>query len=384
MVRRRCPFGQLLQLIPRGYFEQIVSESGADRHNKGFSPLSHLVTMVFAQLGQMNSLRQVCAGMEPHRDLLNSLGVTRLPTKTNLAKTNETRDSGLFEKLFWKTVGHFRSRLAMNLRLPKFRFSRKLFSLDATMISLCRQFSKWAQYGKTKCGIKIHTLLSHEDLLPELAHITVASVADITAAHDLDLPLNSIIAMDRGYNDYDFFRKMTEKDIYFVTRMKKDARYKVLECRNTPVGPYIQSDTVIVLRKEAEKDGYHSHQLRMIKAWIKEQKRSFIFLTNDLEHSAKTIADIYKDRWKIESFFKDLKQNLKIKHFLGNSQNAVEIQVWTALLAMALVRCAKFLSQKGYGFMVMSNLLKSMLFSRQNLLTFLEISRSAWPTVRDG
>ena len=228
----------------------------------------------------------------------------------------------------------------------KFRFKNKLFSLDATVIELCVSLFDWAKYRQTKGAVKLHLLLDHEGYLPVFAHITEGKVHEIKIAREVSLPRGSIVVIDRGYVDYKLFGRWTEEGIYFVTRQKDNADYRVVEQRQLPYGRNILKDEVIELR------GFYSQQkcayrLRRIEVWDEENEQVMVMVTNHLSFGSTTIASIYRDRWQIEIFFKTIKQNLRIKTFVGTSSNAVMIQIWTALIAILLLKYLKFCSTFG-------------------------------------
>ena len=248
----------------------------------------------------------------------------------------------------------------------KFRFKNKLLSMDATTISLCLSMFPWAKFRRTKGAVKLHLLLDHDGYLPTYAYIENAKKHDVTIARKMPLAPGSIIAMDRAYNDYKLYAQWTENDIYFVTRLKDNADYMLIEVLEVPQNRNIIADELIMF------NGYHAQKnypypLRRIVVWDKENERSIVLLTNHLDFGATTVAAIYKDRWQIEIFFKALKQNLKVKTFVGTSENALYIQIWTALIAMLLIKFLQFKSRFSWS---LSNLVA---FLRWNLFTYRDL-----------
>lgn len=248
----------------------------------------------------------------------------------------------------------------------RFRFKNKLLSLDSSTISLCLSLFPWAKFRQTKGAVKLHLLLDHDGYLPSFAFISNGKKHDVTIARQVPLSPYSIVAMDRGYNDYGLFAHWTDNQIFFVTRLKDNADYTILENRSVPDNRNILTDELILF------NGYNArkkcpHTLRKVTVWDKEQNREIILLTNHLKFGATTISAIYKDRWQIELFFKALKQNLKVKTFVGTSENALFIQIWTALIAMLLIKYLKFKSSFGWS---LSNLVA---FLRWNLFTYRDL-----------
>lgn len=249
----------------------------------------------------------------------------------------------------------------------KFRFKNKLLTLDSTIISLCLSLFPWAKFRRTKGAVKLHLLLDHDGYLPTYAYISNGKKPDLSIARKVSLAPGSIVAMDRGYNDYKLFAYWTENKIYFVTRLKDNADYMVLDELEVPKNRNILADQLILFtRYYAQRDC--AHLLRRIVVWDKENNREIVLLTNHLDFGATTVSAIYKDRWQIELFFKALKQNLKVKTFVGTSENALYIQIWTALIAMLLIKYLQFKSKLAWS---LSNLVA---FLRWNLFTY----RNLW------
>jgi IS4 transposase len=249
----------------------------------------------------------------------------------------------------------------------RLRFKNKLFSLDATLIELCLEMFDWAKYRQTKGAIKLHVLLDHDGYLPVYAHVSEGKVPEIEIARALSLPKGSIVVMDRGYIDYRLFSRWTKEGIRFVTRLKPRADYVAWEDRPVPGGSNVRKDQLIGLNPLMA-GAPCREDLRVVTVWDEENQREIQLLTNELKLSAATISAIYKERWQIELFFKALKQGLKIKTFVGTSANAVRTQIWTALIAMLLI---KILQQRSTFAWALSNLIALL---RWNLFTY----RNLW------
>ncbi len=370
MVRTASLFSQLLREIPRLDFERLVRKHGAERNAKGFTCWNQLVSMLFCHLAGADSLREICNGLACCLGRLVHLGVERMPNKSTLSYANAKRPAELYEDLFWNMLNRFRSSGQLPGRRHRFRFKNKLFSLDSTIISLCLNLFPWASFRRAKGGVKVHLLLDHADYMPAFAAISDAKKHDVKVAKSLRFNPGSIVAMDRAYNDYQLFAAWTERDVFFVTRMKDNALYEVVERQRLPLNRNILSDEIIRLTgvKASEKC---PHLLRRVVVWDDENDREIVLLTNHLEFGATTIADIYKDRWQIELFFKALKQNLRIKTFIGTTENALRIQIWTALLALLLLKWLHHLSRASWSFSNLASLLRLNLFTYRDLTKWL-------------
>lgn len=366
MVRSASLFSQLLQHFPRTEFDRLAREHGAERGAKGFTCWQQFVAMVFCHLAHADSLREICNGLACCLGKLSHLGLLAAPKRSTLSYANAHRPSAFFEALFWKTAERFRSNGGLGERKKTFRFKNKLLSLDSTTISLCLSLYPWASYRRAKGGVKVHVLLDHDDYLPQFVHIGEARAHDRLAARFLRLARGSIVAFDRAYNDYTLFGQWTQAGIYFVTRMKENARYRVTETFHRPQGRNILSDQNIRLTGAGAEEAC-PFDLRRVVVWDAEKEREIVLLTNHLEFGSTTIAAIYKDRWAIELFFKTLKQNLKIKSFVGTSENALRIQIWTALIALLLLRWLAHLSHASWSFSNLASMLRLNLFTYRNL-----------------
>jgi hypothetical protein len=371
MVQAASLFNQLLQHFPRTEFAALVKKHEAEQNAKGFTSWTQFVAMLFCQLAHADSLREICNGLACSEGKLVHLGITKAPNKSTLSYANEHRPAAMFEDLFYTTLNRFREQQGLGARKAKFRFKNKLLSLDSTTISLCLALFPWAKFRRAKGGVKAHVLLDHDDYLPRYVLITDAKTSDVRVAQWLDLNAGSIVALDRGYNDYALFGKWTERDVFFVTRLKANAVYEVVESAMGPLPRHILADELIRFTGEqAAKDC--PHLLRRVVVWDEVNQREIVLLTNLLHFGATTIAAIYKDRWEIELFFKALKQNLKVKSFVGTSQNALLIQIWTALLALLLLKWLHHLSQAKWSLSNLASMLRLNLFTYRDLRRWLE------------
>jgi hypothetical protein len=370
MIKVSSLFSQLLHHFPRTEFAQLVAKHQAERHAKGFTCWTQLVSMLFCHMAHADSLREICGGLACCLGKLKHLGISKAPNKSTLSYANKHRPAALYEELFWTMADRFRKSGGLGSRKRKFRFKNKLLSLDSTTISLCLSLFPWAQFRRAKGGVKVHVLLDHDDYMPSFALITEAKRHDRTVARQFILKPGSIVAFDKAYNDYKLFSQWTENGIYFVTRQKENAVYEVVEERDIPQHRSILSDQIIRLTgvKAEEKC---PHLLRRIVVWDKVNEREIVLLTNHLKFGSSTIAAIYKDRWEIEIFFKTLKQHLKVKTFIGTSENALRIQIWTALIALLLLKYLHHLSKFGWSMSNMATMLRLNLFTYRALLEWL-------------
>ncbi len=370
MVQTASLFNQLLQHFPRTAFAALVKEHDAEQHAKGFTCWTQFVAMIFCQLAHADSLREICNGLACSEGKLVHLGIAKAPNKSTRSYANQHRPAGLFEDLFYSSLERFRQQQGLGARKRKFRFKNQLLSLDSTTVSLCLNLFPWAKFRRAKGGVKAHVLLDHDDYLPRYVLITEARHSDLRVAQSLELNPRSIVAMDRGYNDYSLFGKWTARRIGFVTRLKENAAYEVLHRQTRALAPNILADEFIRLTgAQAAKDC--PHILRRVVVWDPKHQRQIVLLTNLLFLSPATIAAIYQDRWEIELFFKALKQNLKVKSFVGTSENALRIQIWTALIALLLLKWLHHLSQARWSLSNLASMLRLNLFTYRDLRKWL-------------
>jgi hypothetical protein len=363
MIRHASLFSQLIALFNRSQFHSLVFNHKAERNIKGFNSWDHFVAMLFCQLAQAKSLREICGGLSCCLGKLRHLGIKKAPNKSTLSYANAHRPWQMYQDLFYKTLDLCKMS---GTGKHRFRFKNKLLSLDSSTISLCLSLFPWAKFRRAKGAIKLHLLLDHDGYLPTYAYISNGKKHDVSIARSVPLSPYSIVVMDRGYNDYALFSYWTKNQIYFVTRLKENADYTVVEDRSIPQNRNILSDQLIRF------NGYYArekcpHDLRRVVVLDQQKNCQIVLLTNHLDFGATTISAIYKDRWQIELFFKALKQNLKVKTFVGTSENALYIQIWTALITMLLIKYLQFKSKFAWS---LSNLVA---FLRWNLFTYRDL-----------
>ena len=366
-MNRVCSiFSQILQLISRTGFDTAARKHKAERHARGFSSWGQFVAMLFCQLGGANSLREICGGLAASEGKLRHLGLPQAPARSTLAYANEHRPWQLYEELFQQLLTQCRGlAVQQSAGRRKFRFKHKLISLDATVIDLCASVFDWARFRRTKGAVKLHLLLDHDGFLPCYAVITEGKQYEIGVARQLRYEPGTLLAIDRGYLDYGWFADLSQQGVYFVTRMKDNADYVVLEERELPHRKGLLRDQVICFYQQA-RDGQECY-FRRIEFYDEEQDRVLVFLTNHLTLAAATVAEVYKQRWQIELFFKALKQNLRVKTFIGTSANALQTQVWAALIAMLLIKYLQLKASFGWSLSNLVALLRQQLFVYRDL-----------------
>ena len=364
MVAVASCFAQMLALIDRTAFARAVQQHQAERGTKGFSCWDQFVSMLFCQMASAHSLREICGGLATALGKLVHLGVRRTPTRSTLAYANAHRPWQLYESVFYDLL--HRCQVLAATKRRRFRFKNPLRTLDSSLIELCAQVFDWARFQRTKGAIKLHLQLDHQGCLPCWALVTEGDVNDVRVAQTLTFAPGTIVVVDRGYLDYALYQRWTVTHVGFVTRPRTNMLYHVLDQRPVSARGPVLADEVIRLT------GPHAPErcavpLRQVTIWDETQQRRLTFLTNLLHLAASTIAAIYKERWQIELLFKALKQHLKIKTFVGTSENAVQVQIWIALLAMLLL---KFLQLKSTWPWSLSNLAALLRF---NLLTYRDL-----------
>lgn len=377
-------FAQIVAHFNRNDFQRVVQKYGNDKHSKGFSSWAHFVSMLFCQLGKAQSLREICGGLASCIGKVVHLRMTEAPKRSTLSYANEHRDYRLFEDLFYQLLGKCQKAFVGK---RKFRFKNKLYSLDATVIDLCLSLFEWAHFRQTKGAVKLHLILDHDGYLPCYACIGEGKPHELRVAKEEILPqfifpAGSFVVFDLGYTDYTLFAHWCATKVFFVTRMKDNAAYEVLETFARAKNPNLLKDERIRF------SGFDSskkcpHELRRLEVWDAEHERVIVLLTNNFKLAGSTIAAIYKDRWQIEIFFKALKQNLKIKTFVGTSANALKIQIWTALIAMLLLKYLNQLSTFGWSLSNLIAMLRFNLFTYRDLTDWLNHPFESPPDVPD-
>ena len=357
MSHHNTLFSQTLSLIPRHVFQKLERRHKTGRSSRQFGFKEQFTVMAFIQLAARRSMRDGLRCLEAAGNRLYHWGLKNVARST-FADANNSRPAGFFKDLFAEMYGLCAAKAPKH----KFRFKSKLLSLDATTIKLCLPLFPWASFRQAKGGVKVHTLLDHDGHIPAFATVTDAKTHESRIAQAMELPRGSIVVFDKGFISYPWFRLLGAKGVFFVTRLKRNAVFKLLERRLVNRKTGVTSDHIIEVSSRGK-----SLRLRRIGYRDQETGKHYEFLTNHFRLSAKTIADIYKDRWQIELFFKEIKQNLRIKTFVGNSENAVLIQIYTALTVYLLLAYQKFLSRLGLSVQQLFQLIQLNLLGEASL-----------------
>lgn len=362
-------FSQIISQLDKTGFKTLVKSKSTDKHNKGFNSWTHLVSMLFCQFAKSTSVRDISNGLRSATGNLNHLGVQKAPSKSTISYQNKHRNWELFRDYYFlllKSLGQQKG-----FRKVNFRLKSKIFLLDSTLISLSLSLFDWAKYKTSKGAVKIHTLLDYEGSLPVFINMTEGAKADNIAAFDMPIIPNSIVVADRFYNDFKLLNLWDSKQIKFVIRHKENLNFTIIKENfiSKINREYILEDQIIEFSGYQSKMKY-KRQLRRVVAWDEVNQQKIELITNHLTASSATIADLYKSRWDIELFFRDIKQLLHIKTFIGTSANAVQIQIWTALITILILKYLKNIAKYSWQ---LSNLVA---FLRLNV--FVKIDLMFW------
>lgn len=363
-------FNQLLALIPRNRFNAIVSKHEGDRYVKSFDTWSNFVTMLAAQAMGKDSLRDLGASLAPQLSGFYHLGAKAAPRST-LADANNRRPWEIYQELYLAIFERCRALTPKH----NFRFKNPLFTIDSSVIDLCLSVFPWAKFRKRKGAIKMHCRLDHSGLLPDIIIVSDGKKHDVKVAPDLtdDLTPDSIVSFDRAYIDFKWLFSLTNRGVFFVTRAKSNLDYTVTGQHDVPEKSGVISDETITLDGPKSSKNY-PNELRLVKFYDAERKKTLVFLTNNFHLAASTIGAIYKARWQIEILFKWIKQNLKIKSFMGTSKNAVLTQIWIAMIYFMLLAYIKFQSRYKYSLHTLAQIVGSTLFQRASLVDLLNLN----------
>ena len=334
-------FGQIITLCNRSILGSVIRQTKANRYYKRLHYYEHFISMLYCTLSGCTSLREISAGLSVAQGKLNHLGIEYVPPRSTLSDGNRQRPSSVFKQTYDHLYKLYKPSLS-DSTLPK-AITQKLFLLDATVFSLFKAILKtsgrYSANGKKKGGIKKNTVIEASSMMPCFIQFDAAEDHDQLIYKHLTLPDGSYIVFDKGYNNYRQFAAFTAAGISFITRQKENALYtSLIECLHEAGSPTaILKEEIIVQIYKDENNNEQTLRLRRIAWWDADKQRAFEFITNDFELEAITIAQLYKYRWQIELFFKKLKQNFPLQYFVGDNQNAIEIQIWCALIALLLL-----------------------------------------------
>ena len=365
MAHHNTIFYQLMKLVPRHEFESLARKHHHGAKLRKMNRWTQFTALAMAQLTGRVSLRDLTASLSAQARKLYHFGC-RPVSRASLARVSERKTFAFYEELFAVLLKRSQSVAPKH----KFRFKNKLFSLDATFIDLCLSVFPWARFRQTKGAVKLHLGLDHDGYLPAFLAVTPGKIHELNPARFFKLPQGSIVVFDRAYIDYAWFNSLNMQKISFVTRMKSNTRFKVLDSRPPNQGKGVLKDQTILFTGARSKEC--RIPIRRIEYRDVETGKEYVFMTNNFKLAARTVADIYKERWQIEIFFKWIKQNLKIKSFLGISSNAVKTQIWVAICVYLLLSLVKFMSKISASLQQMIRLIHLNLFERRNLIDLLK------------
>jgi hypothetical protein len=331
MFQDKYVFAQLTSFLNRSKFNRIVRKYAGDKYVKHFTCWNQLLSMMFGQLSNRESLRDLIVALDAHHSKCYHLGMGKNVSKSSLSRANQDRNYRIFEDYAYYLVNQARQKRVSDI----FKLGASVYAFDSTTIDLCLSVFWWAKFRKKKGGIKVHTLYDVETQIPAFFHITEASVHDSSVMKEIPYESGSYYIFDRAYNHFKMLYKMQQIGAFFVVRAKKNLQFKSIKWKRR-LPKNILSDMTIELTGFYPKK-YYPETIRLVRYWDEEQKREFVFLTNAMFISAVQVADLYRNRWQVELFFKWLKQHLKIKKFWGTTENAVRIQVYSAICTYCLV-----------------------------------------------
>jgi IS4 transposase len=367
-------FSQILQIIPRDAYHTAVQKFQTDKHSKGINSWTHLVAMLFCHFAKAHSVRDISNGIRSIAGNANHLGIQKIiPSRSSISYINEHRNWHMFRELYFLMKDQIQKE-GQFLQRKKFKeINRKIYMLDSSIISVCIKVFPWATYGQQKGAIKLHTMLDYDGCLPSYVFMTAASQADVRHTRYMTLPPHSVVVMDRGYQSFTQFHEWTKQDIFFVTRLKDKINYigvEELALPDNTAGAILRDERITLTEVDSRKE--YPGPLRRTAVYDKEENRTIVLLSNNFSWTAETIAELYKQRWQIEIFFKELKQHLKIKSFIGTNENAMWIQIWTALITMLLLRYLKEKAKYGWNLSNLITFLRINLFVKLDLQEWLD------------
>jgi len=380
-MKRNTVFSQLLQLICQNRFKKCVNRYAGDRYTKRFSCWQQLLVLLFAQAKGLTSLRDIEISLRSHHRKWYHLGLTSVARST-LADANTNRDADILKEVFYSLLEKCRDLTPGH----RFRFKNPLYSFDSTLINVCLSLYPWATYRKKKGAFKLHTLFDHNGYLPSFVVLTDGRTHDINVMKDSSygvpaLSPDSILLVDRAYIDYKWLYSLTKQRLYFVTRMKKNMKYTVLGQQELPEKKGIVADCRVHLANYYH-SRYYPAPLRLVTVADPETGELVTFITNNFMFDATTIAELYKSRWQIEIFFKWIKQNLKIKSFLGTSKNAVMTQIWTAMIYYLLLSFIKFQTKCRHSLHELTRIIGELLLDNTHLIEIIGVSLNSYAVVK--
>ncbi len=362
-------FSQIISKLDRLKFSKLVNLHRTDKHQKGYNSWTHLVSMLFCQFAKSTSLRDISNGLRSATGNLNHLGISRSPSKSNIGYQNQKRKWELFRDYYYELLQSLGQQAGF--KQVKFRIKSKIFSVDSTTVVLCLNLFDWAKYKTAKGAVKIHTMLDLDSHLPAYINITNGKTADNKGAYDVPLLKRSVIVADRYYNDLALLNVWDSNEVFFVIRHKDNIQYKVIKENKLPEDKHLHilKDEIIEFKNYLSKKRYPK-KLRRVAVWDQSNNQTIELITNQMNWHPNTIGELYRSRWQVEIFFREIKQLLNIKSFIGTSHNAVMIQIWTALITILVLKALKAMAKYNW------NLSNLVAFIRLNM--FVKIDLQYW------
>lgn len=380
---------QIFKLIPRNLIPKLANEYGVSRQWRSFSPTSHVAALMYAHLSHSISLNDVCDSLKNHSGALSYIRESVAPSRNTLSYANRERNADMAEALFWNVLNH------LNETFPDFagsrkycglprRFKRTIFIVDSTTIRLVANCFDWAKHRRRKAAAKIHLRLDLQTFLPSFVLVKSAGTNDLIESYELcaNVKAGEIIVFDKAYVGYDHLHTLTDRDVFWVTRLKENTKYKVMGQHRLIKGEIIRDVDIKMTDPKTSKK--YPETLRLVEAIVEVdgKPREMAFITNNMQWAASSICDLYKSRWGIETFFKEIKQTLQLSDFLGHNENAVRWQVWTALLVYVLLRFIAWQSKWKHSFTRLFTVLRGVLWSCLELFSVLSCCGTASGTLR--
>lgn len=364
-------FSQITSLLDRHSFGRLVKDRQTDKHAKGINSWTHLVSMMFLHLAKVDSVRDISNGLQTAFGNLSHLGIQRVPSKSSVSYINAHRDWKLFMDYYFALLQRFEPSLQRRRKYGH-QLKRKIYLMDSTLVTLCLSLFDWARYRTHKGAIKVHTVLDYDTGIPCFAEVSEGRRSDLKVARTLEFPAGSVVVMDRAYVDLRWLHNLDSKGIWFVTRMKTGITLQVARSRDISKGPpELLADEEITLHGKASAKTYPK-PVRMITWNDTKTGQKLVFLTNQMNWTAKTVANLYRSRWDIECFFKQIKQTLRIKSFIGTSYNAVLIQIWTAMIAILLLKYLINRAKYNWNLSNLVTMIRVHFFNKLDMAEFLD------------
>ncbi len=388
-TRSKCSIlQQICNFIPQHLVSKIARSTGAEDKSRTFKPWSHVVSLAYAQLTHSIGLNDLCDSLQLHSGPLAGIRGARAPSRNGLSHANRERPAAMAEELFWQVLAHLGEQspgfVAGRRRGPAFRFKLPIHVVDTTVLELVANCLDWAKHRRRKAAAKTHMRLNLQSLLPNFVIIDTAGEHDNLRARELCAGVKSgeIVLLDKGYVDFGHLRDLDERGVFWVTRAKENMAYEVVKKMPRSKDQRILADEIIVLSNPNKPT---PELMRRVVALVEVdgQEREMTFLTNNLEWSPRSVADLYRCRWQIEVFFKQIKQTLQLGDFLGHNANAVRWQVWMALLVYVLLRYLSYLSKWAHSFTRLFTIVRAVVWAKLDLLGLLDCYGTAKGSFRN-